>query len=118
MTGLDRITSDPAIMNGQPCIRGMRLTVRRVLEALVRSGALDVLVYAAGVMHVSAALDTAMPDVIAEMSAKRLGMTCVVTRAGQLAGIVTDGDLRRMLLAESLLLCGAGAGLGVMSAQS
>lgn len=34
MPGFDRITSDPAIMNGQPCIRGMRLTVRRVLEAL------------------------------------------------------------------------------------
>ena len=30
----DRITCDPAKMNGQPCIRGMRLTVRRVLEAL------------------------------------------------------------------------------------
>ncbi|MGO8753091.1 MAG: DUF433 domain-containing protein [Thermoguttaceae bacterium] len=34
MTGLERITSDPVMMNGQPCIRGMRLTVRRVLEAL------------------------------------------------------------------------------------
>ncbi len=34
MVGLDRITSDPSVMNGQPCIRGMRLTVRRVLEAL------------------------------------------------------------------------------------
>ena len=34
MTAFDRITSDPAKMNGQPCIRGMRLTVRRVLEAL------------------------------------------------------------------------------------
>ena len=34
MTGFTRITSDPAVMNGQPCIRGMRLTVRRVLEAL------------------------------------------------------------------------------------
>ncbi len=31
---LDRITVDPAIMNGQPCIRHMRLTVRRVIEAL------------------------------------------------------------------------------------
>jgi len=31
---LDRITTDPAIMTGQPCIRGMRLTVRRVIEAL------------------------------------------------------------------------------------
>jgi uncharacterized protein (DUF433 family) len=30
---LDRITVNPAIMNGQPCIRGMRLTVRRVVEA-------------------------------------------------------------------------------------
>ena len=31
---LDRITIDPTILNGQPCIRGMRITVRRVLEAL------------------------------------------------------------------------------------
>ena len=29
-----RITCDPKKMNGQPCIRGMRITVRRVLEAL------------------------------------------------------------------------------------
>lgn len=29
---LDRITIDPARMNGQPCIRRMRLTVRRVVE--------------------------------------------------------------------------------------
>lgn len=37
MTGakpLDRITVDPGKMNGQPCIRGLRLTVKRVLEAL------------------------------------------------------------------------------------
>ncbi len=34
MVGLKRITSDPAVMNGQPCIRGMRLTVRRVLEVI------------------------------------------------------------------------------------
>ncbi len=30
----DRITSIPTILNGQPTIRGMRLTVRRVIEAL------------------------------------------------------------------------------------
>ncbi len=30
----DRITLIPEIMNGQPCIRGMRLTVRRVVEAV------------------------------------------------------------------------------------
>ncbi len=34
MTKLDRITVDPELMNGQPCVRGMRVTVRRVLEAL------------------------------------------------------------------------------------
>ena len=30
----DRITIDPAVMNGQPCIRGMRLTVKRVVQAV------------------------------------------------------------------------------------
>jgi uncharacterized protein (DUF433 family) len=30
----DRITSDPARLNGQPCIRNLRLTVRRVVEAV------------------------------------------------------------------------------------
>jgi len=34
MQTFDRITSDPAILGGQPVIRGMRLSVRRVLEAL------------------------------------------------------------------------------------
>ena len=34
MTTFDRITSNPAILGGQPTIRGMRLTVRRVVEAL------------------------------------------------------------------------------------
>ncbi len=34
MQKLDRITIDPEQMNGQPCIRGMRLTAKRVLEAL------------------------------------------------------------------------------------
>jgi uncharacterized protein (DUF433 family) len=29
----DRISIDPAVMNGQPCIAGTRLTVRRVVEA-------------------------------------------------------------------------------------
>lgn len=31
---LNRITRDPDRMNGQPCVRGMRLTVKRVLEAM------------------------------------------------------------------------------------
>lgn len=28
----DRITSDPERMNGQPCVRDLRITVKRVLE--------------------------------------------------------------------------------------
>jgi len=31
---LDRITSNPKRMNGQPCVRNLRLTVRRVIELL------------------------------------------------------------------------------------
>jgi uncharacterized protein (DUF433 family) len=34
MQRFDRITWNPSQMNGQPCIRGMRLTVRRVVEAV------------------------------------------------------------------------------------
>jgi uncharacterized protein (DUF433 family) len=34
MERFDRITWSPGQMNGQPCIRGMRLTVRRVVEAV------------------------------------------------------------------------------------
>jgi uncharacterized protein (DUF433 family) len=34
MEKFDRITIDPSKMNGEPCIRGLRLTVRRVLEAM------------------------------------------------------------------------------------
>jgi arabinose-5-phosphate isomerase len=42
--------------------------------------------------------ETGMPDVIHEMSSKRLGMTCVVERDGRLAGVFTDGDLRRLMM--------------------
>ena len=31
---LGRITSNPHRMNGQPCIRNLRLTIRRVIELL------------------------------------------------------------------------------------
>lgn len=34
MNRFDRITINPALVNGQPCIRGMRLTVKRVIEAV------------------------------------------------------------------------------------
>ncbi|HMO31425.1 MAG TPA: KpsF/GutQ family sugar-phosphate isomerase [Lacibacter sp.] len=41
--------------------------------------------------------DTPLRDVIMEISAKRLGMTAVLDAQSRLAGIITDGDLRRML---------------------
>jgi len=41
--------------------------------------------------------DTAMKDVIYEMSRKGLGMTTVQDEAGQLLGVITDGDLRRLM---------------------
>jgi len=53
-------------------------------------------------MHAGDALprvyaNTPMPDVIHEMSRKGLGMTAVLEPDGRLAGIVTDGDLRRLM---------------------
>jgi arabinose-5-phosphate isomerase len=42
-------------------------------------------------------LETKMPYVIYEMSKKGLGMTTVVDGAGRLLGVVTDGDLRRIM---------------------
>jgi arabinose-5-phosphate isomerase len=40
---------------------------------------------------------TPMPEVIHEMSSKRLGMTCVIDDAHRLIGVITDGDLRRLM---------------------
>jgi arabinose-5-phosphate isomerase len=39
-----------------------------------------------------------MPEVIYEMSRKGLGLTAVTEPSGRLLGIITDGDLRRMML--------------------
>ncbi len=36
MQRFNRITWNPNQMNGQPCIRGMRLTVRRVVESVAQ----------------------------------------------------------------------------------
>ena len=41
--------------------------------------------------------DTLLKEVILEISSKRLGCTAVVDKDEQLLGIITDGDLRRML---------------------
>ncbi len=42
-------------------------------------------------------MDTPMKDVILEISSKRLGITTVVDKDGVLKGVITDGDLRRIL---------------------
>lgn len=38
-----------------------------------------------------------LKEVIVEISKKRLGATAVVNAADELLGVITDGDLRRML---------------------
>jgi arabinose-5-phosphate isomerase len=45
--------------------------------------------------------ETPLKDVILEISSKRLGATAVVDEHNNLLGIITDGDLRRMLQKES-----------------
>jgi len=57
------------------------------VEALMHTGAQAPRVDAAAPMR----------DAVAEMSAKGLGMTCVVDATGRLVGVVTDGDLRRQI---------------------
>ncbi len=64
------------------------------IEALMKSGD-DVPVVREG---------TPMPEVIHEMSRKRLGMTCVTGSDEALVGVVTDGDLRRHMTPGSNLL--------------
>lgn len=41
--------------------------------------------------------NTSIYDVLEEMSKKRFGMTCVIDEHKKLLGIITDGDLRRMV---------------------
>ncbi len=48
-------------------------------------------------------LETAMRDVIYEMSRKGKGMTCVLEADRRLAGIITDGDLRRHMVDPRVL---------------
>src|SRR5579859_7433299 len=57
-------------------------------------------------MHTGEALpcvapSTRMPDVIYEMSRKKLGVTAVIEGERRLVGIISDGDLRRLALNHS-----------------
>ena len=69
----------------------------------------------ADLMHTGDAMpivvdDALMKDVIEEMTEKRFGMTMVVDRAGRLVGVITDGDLRRLLLrGEPIAMLRAGS---------
>jgi len=63
----------------------------------------------ADVMHTGDELptitqDSLMKDAIYEIMSKRLGMTTVVDDDRRLVGIVTDGDLKRILVARSDIL--------------
>ncbi|HEY4061813.1 MAG TPA: KpsF/GutQ family sugar-phosphate isomerase [Puia sp.] len=48
------------------------------------------------------AADTALREVIIEITSKRLGATAVTDESGALLGVITDGDLRRMLEQKGL----------------
>src|SRR5213592_3309700 len=61
------------------------------------------LVRVADLMHTGDAVpmvreDVRMKDVLVEMTQKKKGVTTVVDDAGRLAGVITDGDLRRLHL--------------------
>ena len=85
----------------------------KLLRDELTSGArtvLLVLLAASGLVFIIACSNVA--NLILARTVRREGELAIRTALG-----ATKGALRRMLLAESLLLCGAGALLGVMSAQ-
>ena len=45
--------------------------------------------------------DSTIAEVIVEMTEKRLGVTAVLSDNNSITGIITDGDIRRMLTAQS-----------------
>ena len=82
----------PASMRtpGMPSPAGRLGNKLRRVEALMHTGD-----------DVPRVLPTAkMPDVIYEMSRKGLGLAAVTEAGGRVLGIITDGDLRRVMLKE------------------
>lgn len=68
----------------------------------------DVMHHGAGVPVVYE--ETGMAEVILEMSGKRLGVTAVIDHEHSLRGIITDGDLRRLLETRKAGIFSARAG--------
>ncbi|MFK5977962.1 MAG: KpsF/GutQ family sugar-phosphate isomerase [Rhizobiaceae bacterium] len=71
------------------------------------------LTYVSEIMHSGdelpqVSIDTPMPDAILEITEKNFGCVGIVDAAGLLAGIITDGDLRRKF-SNSMLSQNAGA---------
>ena len=95
-----------------PAKADMRLSVKPIREQITAPAKtiLLVLLAAAGVVFIIACSNVA--NLILARSVRREGELAV--RAALGAG---SGALRRTLLAESLVLCGAGAGLGVLLAR-
>ena len=86
--------------------RGFTSTDFSVLHPGGKLGAL--LKYARDLMHTGDALPlkplgTKMSDALVEMTSKGFGCVGIVDSHGHLAGIVTDGDLRRQLTRPDLL---------------
>ena len=52
----------------------------------------------------SVAETSRMKDAIVEIANKRLGMTTVVGETGRLVGVLTDGDLKRILMVTPNIL--------------
>jgi arabinose-5-phosphate isomerase len=80
--------------------RGFRHDVFAALHPAGRLG--KKLLRVEHLMHAGEALPrvsegTSMPETFHEMSKKGLGMTTVLHADGRLAGIITDGDLRRLM---------------------
>jgi arabinose-5-phosphate isomerase len=48
-------------------------------------------------------LGTKMSDALVEMSTKGFGCVCIVNQSGEIAGIITDGDLRRHMMRHDLM---------------
>src|ERR1700684_925474 len=48
-------------------------------------------------------LGTRMSDALVEMSSKGFGCVCIVNKRGEIAGIITDGDLRRHMMRHDLM---------------